>query len=162
VVPAQGDGGQQTPPLVANRPGKLDPLGLEGGNGGSGVIAQQVQLRPAALLRRVNSDYAGVVGRRHALQISKSLQTSTSITAPPRATAFATTPLGIQAPGVHEERLNVDPGADKDQPRYRITGLRFLVRSGRRMFLLHDGWTPQRGTVIVVPDNDQVRWPFSR
>jgi hypothetical protein len=108
------------------------------------------------------SNYAGVVGRSYALQISKSLQTSTSITAPPRATAFSATPLGIQAPGVHEERLNVDPGADKDQPRYRITGLRFLVRSGGRMFLLHDGWTPQRGTVIVVPDNDQVRWQFSR
>ena len=29
------------------------------------------------------------------------------------------------------------------------------------MFLLHDGWTPQRGTVIVLPDNDQVRWQFS-
>jgi hypothetical protein len=102
------------------------------------------------------SNYAGVVGRGYAVQISR------SINALPRATAFSPTPLGIQAPGVHEERLNVGSGADKEQPRYRITGLRFLVRSGGRMFLLHDGWTPQRGTVIVVPDNDQVRWQFSR
>jgi hypothetical protein len=101
------------------------------------------------------SNYAGVVGRGYAVQLSR------SISALPRATAFSPTPLGIQAPGVHEERLNVDPSA-ATEPRYRITGLRLLVRSGGRMFLLHDQWTPQRGTVIVLPDNDQVRWQFSR
>jgi hypothetical protein len=101
------------------------------------------------------SNYAGVIGRGYAVQLSRSINTL------PRATAFSPAPLGIQAPGVHEERLGVDQGAG-DQPRYRITGLRFLVRSGGRMFLLHDQWTPQRGTVIVLPDNDQVRWQFSR
>jgi hypothetical protein len=80
----------------------------------------------------------------------------------PRATAFSATPLGIEAPGVREERLRVGPGAGNDDVRYRTTGLRFLVRSGGRLFLVHDGWTPRRGTVIVLPDNDQVRWQFSR
>ena len=102
------------------------------------------------------SNYAGVVGRGYALQIARSLP------ALPRATAFSATPLGIQAPGVRQERLNVDAGLSKDTFRYRTTGLRFLVRSGGRMFLLSDGWTPQQGTVIVLPDNDQVRWQFSR
>jgi hypothetical protein len=46
--------------------------------------------------------------------------------------------------------------------RCRTTGLRFLTRSGGRMFLLHDGWTPQRGTAIVLTDDEQVRWQFSR
>jgi hypothetical protein len=101
------------------------------------------------------SNYAGVVGRGYAVQLSRSINTL------PRATAFSPAPLGIQAPGVHEERLDVDSGAG-DEPRYRITGLRFLVRSGGRIFLLHDQWTPHRGTVIVLPDNDQVRWQFSR
>jgi hypothetical protein len=101
-------------------------------------------------------NYATVVGRGYTLQLAR------SVPALPRATAFSATPLGIQAPAVHEERLRVGPGASKDAPRYRTTGLRLLVRSGGRMFLLHDGWTPWRGTVIVLPDNDQVRWQFSR
>lgn len=109
-------------------------------------------------------NYAKVVGRGYTLQLAR------SVPALPRATAFSATPLGIQAPAVREERLRVrpdtspgaSPGASKDAPRYRTTGLRLLVRSGGRMFFLHDGWTPWRGTVIVLPDNDQVRWQFSR
>jgi hypothetical protein len=102
------------------------------------------------------SVYAGVVGRGYALELARTLPSR------PRATAFSSTPLGIEAPGVHEERLAVGSAGGKDGVRYRTTGLRFLVRSGGRMFLLHDGWTPQRGTVIVLPDNAQVRWQFSR
>jgi hypothetical protein len=102
------------------------------------------------------SNYAGVVGRGYALEIARTVPTL------PRATAFSATPLGIQAPNVREERLNVGPDAGKDTFRYRTAGLRFLARSGGRMFLLHDGWTPRRGTVIVLPDNEQVCWQFSR
>jgi hypothetical protein len=102
------------------------------------------------------SVYAGVVGRGYALELARTLPSR------PRATAFSATPLGIEAPGVHEEQLPVDPGGGKDALRYRTTGLRFLVRSGGRLFLVHDGWTPRRGTVIVLPDNDRVRWQFSR
>jgi hypothetical protein len=43
-----------------------------------------------------------------------------------------------------------------------LAGLRFLASSGGRIFLLHDGWKPRGGTVIVLPDNEQVRWQFSR
>lgn len=102
------------------------------------------------------STYAGVVGRGYALQIAAKLEQL------PRATAFSATPLSIQAPRVREEQLNVGPDAGEDALRYRTTGLRLLVRSGGRMFLLHEGWTPQRGTVVVLPDNEDVRWQFSR
>lgn len=66
---------------------------------------------------------------------------------------FSEAPLWIDAPGVREERLDAA---------YRTTGLRLLVRSGGRIFLLHDGWTPQRGTVIVLSDTGNVSWQFSR
>jgi hypothetical protein len=102
------------------------------------------------------SNYAGVVGRGQALEIARTLHRL------PRTTVYSATPLGIQAPGVHEERLAVGPGAGKDAPRWRTTGLRFMTRSGGRMFLVHDGWTPRRGTVIVLPDDEQLRWQFSR
>jgi hypothetical protein len=102
------------------------------------------------------SVYAGVVGRGYALELARTLPSR------PRATAFSPTPLGIEAPGVHEQRLLVSSVGGRDEVRYRTTGLRFLVRSGGRLFLVHDGWTPRRGMVIVLPDNDQVRWQFSR
>jgi hypothetical protein len=92
------------------------------------------------------SVYAGMVGRGYALELARTLPSR------PRATAFSPTPLGIEAPGVHEERLAVGSAGGKDEVRYRTTGLRFLVRSGGRLFLVHDGWTPRRGTVIVLPD----------
>jgi hypothetical protein len=101
------------------------------------------------------ANFADVVGR------GKALEVKTIVRDLPRATVFSATPLGIQAPGVREEQVTVGPDAGKDALRYRTTGLRFLVRSGGRMFLLHDGWTPERGTVIVLPDNEQVRWQFS-
>jgi hypothetical protein len=46
--------------------------------------------------------------------------------------------------------------------RYRTTGLRLLARSGGRMLLVHDGWNPRTGTVIVVPDSNELVWQFSR
>ena len=45
---------------------------------------------------------------------------------------------------------------------YRTTGLRLLARSGGRIILLHDGWSPATGTVIVVPDSDELIWQFRR
>jgi hypothetical protein len=98
------------------------------------------------------SNYAAVVGRGYALQLA------TAVPQLPHATALSEAPLEIRAPGVRQERVAVGTGTY----RYRTTGLRFLTRSGGRMFLLHDGWTPQRGTVIVLPDTDQVGWQFSR
>src|SRR5215207_7017514 len=102
------------------------------------------------------SNFAGVVGRGHAQQ------TAATVSQLPRVTAFSTTSLGIEAPGVREERIEAGPDTSNDAIRYRTTGLRFLASSGGRIFLLHDGWKPRGGTVIVLPDNEQVRWQFSR
>jgi hypothetical protein len=103
------------------------------------------------------SNFASVVGRGYAQQIEATVPRL------PRVTAFSTTRLGIEAPGVREELIETSPDTGNNAVRYRTTGLRFLVSSGGRMFLLHDGWHPQGGgTVIVLPDNEQVRWQFSR
>jgi len=102
------------------------------------------------------SVYAGVVGRGYAQQIAASLSEL------PRATAFSVSSLGIDAPGVDEERVVVSPEAGTEAARYRTTGLRFLASSGGRIFLLHDGWRPGNGIVIVLPDNEQIVWQFSR
>ena len=101
------------------------------------------------------SSYAGVVGRGYAVQLES------SVSQLPRATAFSADPLGIEAPGVREDRVVVPAAAGRSVVRYRTTGLRFLVRSGDRLFLLHDGWRIDGGVVVVLPDTDAIRWQFS-
>jgi hypothetical protein len=101
------------------------------------------------------SSYAGVVGRGYAIQLES------TVSQLPRATAFSPDPLGIEAPGVREDRVVVPAAGGRSVVRYRTTGLRFLVRSGDRLFLLHDGWRIDGGVVVVLPDTDAIRWQFS-
>jgi hypothetical protein len=98
------------------------------------------------------SDYATAVGRGYARQLQDNVRYL------PRATVFSSTPLGLEAPGVVEEPI-VEGGKTVH---YRTTGLRLLVVSGGRAFLLPNGWRAGSGTVVVLPDNDEIRWQFSR
>ncbi|MEV6271416.1 hypothetical protein AB0L64_29925 [Kribbella sp. NPDC051936] len=98
------------------------------------------------------SDYATAVGRGYARQVQDNVRYL------PRATVFSSTPLGLEAPGVVEEPI-VEGGKTVH---YRTTGLRLLVVSGGRAFLLPNGWRAGSGTVVVLPDNDEIRWQFSR
>jgi hypothetical protein len=52
----EGDGRQQPPALVADRPHHLDSLGLEGGHGGGDVVAEQVPFGAAAFLGWVDGE----------------------------------------------------------------------------------------------------------
>jgi len=98
------------------------------------------------------SDYATAVGRGYARQVQDTVRYL------PRATVFSSAPLGLEAPGVVETPI-VEGGKTVH---YRTTGLRLLVVSGGRAFLLPNGWRAGSGTVVVLPDNDEIRWQFSR
>jgi len=76
----------------------------------------------------------------------------------PHAVVTSATPLGLEAPGVVE--APVTPAGETE--RYRTTGMRLLARSGGKVLLVHDGWTPASGTVIVLADTDELAWEFSR
>lgn len=93
-----------------------------------------------------------VVGDGYAQRLERTASTL------PRATAYSATPLGIDAPGVTEVAVPSPAGDEATQ--FRTTGLRLLVKSDGSLFLLHDGWTTSTGTVVVLPDNDAVRWQF--
>jgi hypothetical protein len=101
------------------------------------------------------SNYAGVVGRGYVQQLANSANDL------PRVWAYSSVPLGIEAPGVTEELLTEEAVAEGDTPRYRTSGLRLLTSSGGRLFLLHDGWTPASGTVVLLPDDGEIRWQFA-
>ncbi|MFF0989398.1 hypothetical protein [Kocuria nitroreducens] len=74
------------------------------------------------------------------------------ISSVPRAQVFSPQPLDIEVDAVREVRLGT-----AEEPRYRYDGLRLLTASGGRLFFLHDGWTVQRGKVVVLPDDGSVR-----
>ena len=97
-------------------------------------------------------EYAASVGRDYADDLAAGVGRL------PHVMIISTTPLGLQAPGVVEQLITGTDGA----PRYRITGLRLLARSGGKVLLVHDGWTPATGTVIVLADTDDLAWEFSR
>ncbi len=69
---------------------------------------------------------------------------------------FSAQRLGLAGPGV-----DVDPIGDEDSVhRFRYTGLRLLLRSGDRYFLLAKEWQPGRDSVFVLSESDQVRLEF--
>jgi hypothetical protein len=97
-------------------------------------------------------EYAAAVGQNDADRIAASIR------ALPRVVVLSPTSLGIQADGVTEEPVDTGDGVK----RYRTTGLRLLGRSGGKVLLLHNGWTAKTGTVIVLPDRNELVWQFSK
>ena len=74
-----------------------------------------------------------------------------------RVTVYAGERLYLQGPGVAEEELSAEHSAY----RFRYTGLRLLDHIGERYFLVPDGWTPTRGAVITLTENDSLRFEYS-
>ncbi|WP_411375694.1 hypothetical protein ACLH0K_04795 [Arthrobacter sp. MPF02] len=97
------------------------------------------------------ADYAQALGRRLAVDFERGVQFM------PRAEVYSAKPLGIGSAAVQEVSVGT-----ADAALYRYDGLRLLVLSGGRFFFLHDGWTPEDGTVIVLPDDNSVRIEFKR
>jgi hypothetical protein len=65
--------------------------------------------------------------------------------------------LGVDGTLARADRL---PGPDERYP-YRYSGLRLLVMSGGKYFLVPDGWTRESGAVLVIPDTADIRVEFS-
>ncbi|TDW31142.1 hypothetical protein EDD25_2938 [Cryobacterium psychrophilum] len=95
------------------------------------------------------TDFAQIVGRGLAANYERSVPTL------PHASVYSEGRLSIDVPTVTETNVGT-----ADAPLYRYSGLRLLVVSGGRYFFLHDGWTLNDGTVVVLPDNTSVRVEF--
>ncbi|MDV8148147.1 MULTISPECIES: hypothetical protein [Arthrobacter] len=70
----------------------------------------------------------------------------------PTAVVFSKDRLGISAPNVHEQSSGT-----AENPVYQYSGLRLLVVSGGRIFLLNEGWTLRSGKVVVLRDDPGMR-----
>ena len=75
----------------------------------------------------------------------------------PRAQVYSQEPLGLDVPGVTTRELGT-AGA----PLYRYDGLRLLTVSGERYFFLHEGWSVEEGTVVMLPDDASLRVQYGR
>ncbi|MCX2746947.1 hypothetical protein OOZ51_03845 [Arthrobacter sp. MI7-26] len=92
------------------------------------------------------SDYAQALGRGAAVDYQERSRLL------PTAVVYSKERLAVTAPNVHEETAGTPA-----EPLYRYTGLRLLVVSGGRIFLLNDGWTLKEGRVVVLRDDSSVR-----
>jgi hypothetical protein len=96
------------------------------------------------------SMYASALGRGRAAGAAATLNTR------PLVTVFAPKRLDITGIGVVERLLTGENLAYH----YRYSGLRLLIRSGGKYFLLPNGWTRSRGTAIVLDDSPAYRFEF--
>jgi hypothetical protein len=93
-------------------------------------------------------DLAQALGRGQARRLERSLSSQ------PGAVVYSDRRLHL--PGVTEASLS---GGGY---RFRYTGLRLLVRSTGRYFLIPDGWSHADGVVFVLRDDESMRVEFTR
>ena len=93
------------------------------------------------------SAFATHTGETRAKGLVQDLQSSPSVL------VYSNAPLALSGPGVRQEKL--DPSASY---RWRYDGLRLLVRSGKRYFLLPRGWKRGQSSVYVLAETSGLRF----
>ena len=96
------------------------------------------------------SVYAEALGRGRSQQVANQLDLR------PQVTVYSGRRLHLGSAGVSERQL---PRRDSAY-RYRYDGLRLLLRSDDKYFLLPNGWSPGASAAIVLPDGDGTRFEF--
>lgn len=94
-------------------------------------------------------DYAHLKGRELARNLSNNLTRLANVV------VYSERDLAIDAPGVTRSDLGGAEGAY----RYRYSGLRLLIRSQDKYFLVPEKYD---GTAIVLPESEAVRFEFVR
>jgi uncharacterized membrane protein YbaN (DUF454 family) len=98
----------------------------------------------------MTANYAKAYGRGFASQLSQRLDRQ------PAVAIYSTDRLYLHGTGVVEHRLSSTAGVYH----YKYTGLRLLIQSRGRYFLLPEDWARESDAAIVLPDNDRLRFEF--
>lgn len=98
------------------------------------------------------SSYASYLGNVRAQQLAANLD------ARPHVVLYSKQDLGLTASGTYPRTRKLPPTG---LYRFRYDGLRLLIRSGGKYFLVPADWTRSRGSVFVVRDSDDLRAEFS-
>jgi len=95
--------------------------------------------------------YAGALGQGRAQYLAAHLSER------PGVIVYSKLQLDLNGPGVRQEMLDESSA----EFHFRYVGLRLLVRSADKYFLLPDGWMRGAGTAIVLRDSDDLRFEFT-
>jgi hypothetical protein len=95
------------------------------------------------------SEYAAALGRGRAQALAGSLSSR------PAVTVFSKDRLALSGPGVVESSTGSGTAY-----RFKYAGLRLFIETGDRFFLLPEGWSRERGTVIMLHDSPTIRLEF--
>jgi hypothetical protein len=98
-----------------------------------------------------SSLYAAALGRGRAQILAETLSSQ------PAVTVFSVKSLGVDAPGITVTNIASASSAYK----FRYSGLRLLIHSAGKYFLVNDGWSHQHGVTIVLPDASDIRLEFT-
>lgn len=122
----------------------------DGGTRRESVVRAVVTMLILILCFWTVSSYAAYRG----LQVAQDL--SANLSGRPAVVLLSRKDLRITGSGALREQVS-DSSA---RYRYCYTGLRLIVRSGGRYFLVPEGWRRGRDPVIVVPETSDVRFDF--
>lgn len=100
----------------------------------------------------LTNSFAGAYGRGQAAADSRQLTTRPNVTLDTKERLY------LRYPGVEETQLPVEQGQEF---RYRYRGLRLLIESDARLFLVPERWR-EGGRVLVLPHDNGVRVQFGR
>jgi hypothetical protein len=95
--------------------------------------------------------YASALGRGRAENLAENLSSR------PAVTIFSVKSLGIDALGVTATRITSASSAYK----FRYSGLRLLIYSAGKYFLVNDGWSHEHGVAMVIQDAPDIRVEFT-
>ena len=96
------------------------------------------------------ANFAEVVGRGHAAEVAATAGGFPSVV------IYSARNLQLATPGVSAEQV----GAEDAAYRFRYSGLHLLQATGGRFFLLPNGWTPGSAPLIVLRDDQALRFEF--
>jgi hypothetical protein len=97
------------------------------------------------------SGYAAALGRGRAQILAENLSVQ------PAVAVFSTKALDIDAPGVTATEI---AGTDSEFT-FKYAGLRLLIRSNNKYFLVNDNWSHENGVTIVLQDTPAIRLEFT-
>lgn len=100
----------------------------------------------------LTNSFAAAYGRGQADIDSQELATKPSVTLDTKERLY------LPYPGIEETHLPIDDGQEF---RYRYRGLRLLIESDARLFLIPERWR-EGGNVLVLPHDSGVRVQFGR
>jgi hypothetical protein len=125
---------------------------LAGDRSGPSVLTQSIVVALITVTLFWSTErVAGAMGNAFADYIAADPEQLVSVT------IFSPKKLQLTIPGIAETRFT-DPSSAY---RFRYDGLRLLLHSGGKYFLLYDGWNREHGRVIVIADDSALRFEFT-